>query len=116
MMGRPALEMKARLAAAGLSMDSRAKEPPDHLAVQLEYLYFLLSKFRVDHDTLLIEKAVSFTSGTLLPWVRKLKKRLISQTDYLFYSLSVSLLIAVLEFIGTATTFKDEICARNQTP
>ena len=107
MMGPPASMMKERLAAVGLSMGSHINEPPDHLAVELEYLYFLLSKWWDDNHTASIAKAVSFASNIMLPWVYKLQKRLKLMEESLFYSLLISLNIAVLEFIDISTTSKE---------
>ena len=102
MMGPPASMMKERLAADGLSMGSHINEPPDHLAVELEYLYFLLTKGWTENHTASIAKAVSFASNTMLPWVHKLQKRFKLVEESTFYSLSISLIIAVLQYIGTS--------------
>ena len=102
MMGPPASMMKERLAADGLSMGSHINEPPDHLAVELEYLYFLLTKGWTENHTASIAKAVSFASNTMLPWVHKLQKRLKLPEESTFYSLLISLIIAVLQYIGTS--------------
>ena len=107
MMGPPASMMKERLAADGLSIGRHINEPPDHLAEELEYLYFLLTKGWTKNHTASIAKAVSFASNTMLSWLNKLQNRLKSKAEALFYSLLISLIVAVLEFIGTSTTSKE---------
>ena len=99
MMGPPASMMKERLAADGLSIGSHINEPPDHLAVELEYLYFLLTKGWTENYTASIAKAVSFASNTMLPWVHKLQKRLKLQEESTFYLWLISLIVAVLGLI-----------------
>jgi TorA-specific chaperone len=44
LMGAPAAAMKQRLREKGLSIGSDIHEPPDHISIELEYLYFLLEK------------------------------------------------------------------------
>ena len=45
LMGPSAVRMQRRIEAVGLSLTGNAScEPPDHLAVELEYLYFLLER------------------------------------------------------------------------
>ena len=100
LMGEPALKMKQRFESKGLSLDSNIHEPPDHLAIELEYLYFLLSKGWEDQDGALIAEAGSFAAETMLPWVSKLQKQIASQMPDHFYFFWVSILIAVLHRIA----------------
>ena len=100
MMGAAAVMMKERLAAVGLSLGKHIHEPPDHLSVELEYLYFLLSKGWADDDASMITEAARFASTHMLPWVFQLHKRLMACPDSTFYSLVIALLGAVLQFIG----------------
>jgi TorA maturation chaperone TorD len=101
LMGEPALGMKRCFEAKGLSIDTRVNEPPDHLAIELEYLYFLLEKGRSDDDRELIGEASSFSSDIMLPWVTRLQKRLaVVETEGSFYLLITTLLCAIVQFIG----------------
>jgi TorA-specific chaperone len=100
LMGEPAIRMKQRFESKGLSVDSNIHEPPDHLAIELEYLYFLLSKGWENQDGALVTEAGSFAAETMLPWVLKLQKRIAIQApDHLYFFL-VSILMAVLDRIG----------------
>lgn len=100
LMGEPALRMSHRFESKGLSLDSIIHEPPDHLAIELEYLYFLLSKGREDQDAALIAEAGSFAAKTMLPWVSKLQKQIASHTPEHFYFFLISILTAILYRIG----------------
>ena len=100
LMGEPALKMKQRFESKGLSLDFNIHEPPDHLAIELEYLYFLLSKGREDQDGTLIAEAGSFAAGTMLPWVSDLQTQVELHLPDHPYCHMVSILKAVLRRIG----------------
>jgi len=100
MMGPPAIMMKERFESAGLSMAGKVNEPPDHLSVQIEYLYFLLEKGFREEDRAMIADASSFASETMLPWVAKFHRKLDNETGRPFYSSMASALLCMLEFIG----------------
>ena len=69
LMGRAATEMKERFEAQGLAVADNIQEPPDHLSIELEYLYFLLDKGWRDRDNGLIAEASAFVTQKMLPWV-----------------------------------------------
>jgi putative dimethyl sulfoxide reductase chaperone len=103
LMGEPALEMRRRLESSGLSLDDNIGEPPDHLSIELEYLYFLLNRGWTDEDPKLSTEAAFFSEGVMLPWVLKLQQRLlVGKTAGLFYPPLITLLIAILRLIGRA--------------
>ncbi len=78
LMGLPAVRMRERLAAAGLSIAGQGNEPPDHLAVELEYLYFLLSKVREDKSAHAqwADRAAEFANSELCGWLPLFSDRL----------------------------------------
>jgi TorA maturation chaperone TorD len=49
-MGEPAIDMKNRYESKGLSLSDEIHEPPDHISIEQEYLYFLLDKGWSDDD------------------------------------------------------------------
>jgi TorA-specific chaperone len=100
LMGRAAAEMKERFETKKLSVADTIQEPPDHLSIELEYLYFLLDKGWRDQDEALVTEGTAFAAETLLPWVSKLHKRLASEKQCLFYPLMVSILEDILRTIG----------------
>ena len=101
LMGPSAVMIKERFASKGLSLANHIHEPPDHLSIELEYLYFLLEKGWSDKDATLIDEAVSFTAENMLPWVRRFQQRLVAvETECRFYHITTAILCAILCFIG----------------
>jgi TorA-specific chaperone len=100
LMGRAATEMKERFEAKGLSIADTIQEPPDHLSIELEYLYFLLDKGWRDQDGALISEGAAFAAETMLPWVSKLSERLASEKDCQYYPIMAAVLVEVLNVIG----------------
>jgi len=105
LMGEPALEMRQRFQSKGLSTAEDIGEPPDHLSIELEYLYFLLNKGWADNDDQLLTEASSFAVEVMLPWLLKLEKELVVQKPpSRFYPPLVILLISILQLIGKIET------------
>jgi putative dimethyl sulfoxide reductase chaperone len=100
MMGASAVMMKNRLAAVNLSLGSHINEPPDHIAIELEYLFFLLTNGWRDGNVSFIQEASSFAAHTMLPWVLKLQSRLSDQPDAPFYEAVVAATIGILQSAG----------------
>ncbi len=95
MMGKAAQNMTRRFESKGLCVENAIKEPPDHLAIELEFLFFLLS------DTSSQGESALFVSETLLPWVGVINKRLESVSDECrFYSYAAKVLIHILELLS----------------
>jgi TorA maturation chaperone TorD len=102
LMGEAALEMRERLKSAGLALADSIGEPPDHLAIELEYLYFLLSKGWGNPDPRLIEEAGSFVMTHMIPWVSKLHQGLTEGSfEGRFYPILTTLLVDLLRSIET---------------
>ena len=103
LMGPPAVLMKERFESKGLSLGDHIHEPPDHLSIELEYLYFLLEKGWSDNDAVLQNEAVSFADEIMLPWVIKFQERLVAvETESRFYQITTAILCTILRFIGTS--------------
>jgi len=100
LMAAAAERMQARFTSRGLSLDSGSNEPPDHLAVELEYLYFLLEKGWATNDPGLLTEAVDFTRVELLAWVPVVEQRVAKTAAGSFYALLLEMLIAHLRLIG----------------
>ena len=100
LMGPPAIAMRERFESKDLSMAAEINEPPDHLSVELEYLYFLLDKGWSDPDETLIAEGSAFASEIMLPWVSRFQERLTREQQCLFYPLMATVLVSVLELIG----------------
>jgi len=96
LMGDSAVKMKKRLADIDLSLGSNIQEPPDHIAIELEYLFFLLNNGWADENASRVKEAASFAIDDMLPWVLKLQSRLSGHQDAAFYAAVVSVTIAIL--------------------
>jgi len=101
MMGKSAVKMNKRFKSKGLSLAKDMNEPPDHLAIELEYLYFLLENGWTNKDNELVAEAVTFAGESILPWVIQLRNLLKNETICPFYPLSATLLVDILSFIAS---------------
>ncbi len=101
LMGPPAQDMARRLEAAGLSLEGEAAEPPDHLAVELEYLVLLLEEGWSHGDATLLAEAGEFAGAFMLPWVEAFLARLAGERDARLYPLAAELLTAILARLGS---------------
>jgi TorA-specific chaperone len=100
LMGRAAAEMKERFETKGLSVAETIQEPPDHLSIELEYLYFLLDKGWREEDDALVTEAAEFASDTMLPWVSELSEKLASEEKCQYYPIMAAIVVEILNFIG----------------
>ena len=100
LMGRAAAEMKERFKTKNLSVADTIQEPPDHLSIELEYLYFLLDKGWREEDDALVTEAAEFASDTMLPWVSELSERLASEEKCQYYPIMAAIVVEILNFIG----------------
>jgi len=100
LMGESAVFMKKRFESKGLSLANDLNEPPDHLAIELEYLYFLLEKGWGNEDYELVAEATTFAGESMLPWVMHFRNQLKNESKCPFYPLSSSLLVALLSSIA----------------
>ncbi len=102
LMGPPAIDMKNRFESKGLSLSKDIHEPPDHISIEMEYLYFLLAKGGSAGDKDLIDEASTFAADVMLPWVTEFQARLAAEKKCRFYPLMVSLLTAILKIIAAS--------------
>lgn len=101
LMGASAVKMKRRLEAVGLDTTGHAAgEPPDHLAIELEYLYFLLEKGDADQNAALIRDAQRFAAEELRPWTQALDQRLGQALDPALYAPAASLTAALVRLLS----------------
>ncbi|MEA3230193.1 MAG: molecular chaperone TorD family protein [Thermodesulfobacteriota bacterium] len=96
LMGTPADDMQKRFESKGLSLAENMNEPPDHLSIELEYLYFLLKTGWAGENRALLDEAASFAADILMPWLSRFSERLSADTNGHFYSLMTSLLMSIL--------------------
>jgi TorA-specific chaperone len=109
-MGESALSMRRRLAEAGLEQAGSSNEPPDHLAVELEYLYHLLATGWTGDDSgdapepeAAAEAAgIAFASEVMLPWVGRFAAALDAGQPHPAYASCANLLLALLRELDSA--------------
>ena len=99
LMGEPAVMMKKRFESKKLSLADTIHEPPDHLSIELEYLYFLLQKGWSDNDRGLIAEAAEFAGDSMLPWVGTFRDKLNVAAQSPFYPMMTTLLISLLRLV-----------------
>jgi len=100
LMGASAVKMKNRFESSGLTLAETITEPPDHLCIEMEYLYFLLDKSGSRPKGSVLYEAGSFAAGTMLPWVSVFAGRLQQETACRFYPLASRLLVLILDWVA----------------
>jgi TorA-specific chaperone len=100
LMGPPAVLMRRRFESRGLAMSESMHEPPDHLSIELEYLYYLLQKGWAENDSVLLSEAVSFAGEDMLPWVIKMRERIAAESRCRFYPLITSVAVSILAYLN----------------
>jgi TorA-specific chaperone len=93
-MGPSALAMRDRLARTCL--ETADGEPPDHLAVELEYLYHLLATGWVRNDPVLETEGFTFAREVMLPWVECFARAVEAARPHRIFVLSAELLTGLL--------------------
>ncbi len=100
LMGEPALGMKKRLASSGLVLSGEFNHPPDHLCIEIEYLYFLLKEGWAGEGKEQLAEGQAFAGEWMLPWVRQFQDRLRPADQGGLYTLVAGLLVDLLEVIN----------------
>lgn len=100
LMGPPALRMIDRFRAAGLHLADDLKEPPDHIAIEGEYVYFLLEKGWRENARKDLQEAGDFVAKDMLPWVEVFKKKLAEEPEGIFYVLITGIFCDLLQIIA----------------
>lgn len=94
LMGRAAAMMSERLQNAGLSLPEGTSVPPDHLAVEAEYLILLLDDGIEQGERASLDAARAFAREEMQPWLSALIERLESETACPLYPSVARLLLA----------------------
>jgi TorA-specific chaperone len=98
-MGQSALDMRDRLAEAGLEISLPSNEPPDHLALELEYLFHLCAEGWTN-DPALADKAALFAGEVMAPWVRRFRGQLAGAGPDPVYLAAADAAVALLEAVA----------------
>lgn len=97
-MGPEALDMARRLEAAGLA--PVGGEPPDHLARELEYLVYLLTRAWAGGEPGKAAEASSFAARDVLPWFGRFSEVLARADATGFFTQCAALVKAALEAVA----------------
>ena len=101
LMGTPAAEMQRRLRSVGLGLDEKISRIPDHLSVELEYLYYLIQDPSWTENSQSAKQARSFCADVMLPWILEFKNRLGGvPVDNPFYPRMADLLVSLVNLIS----------------
>jgi TorA maturation chaperone TorD len=99
LMGKAAVGMQQMLQDLGFAISDDVGEPPDHLAIELEVLYYLLTRHGVSDQKNDLTDASNFASVSMIPWIRSFYGRLKSEDHCRFYPLITAVLLSVLNTV-----------------
>jgi TorA-specific chaperone len=100
-MGRSALAMRDRLAEVGLEISLPSNEPPDHLALELEYLFHLCAQGWTN-DPALAGEAARFAGEVMIPWVGRFRDALAGAGPDPVYLATADAALALLGAVAEA--------------
>jgi TorA maturation chaperone TorD len=100
LMGDAAVRMRKTLLDLGISISDDVGEPPDHLSIELEVLYYLLTQDSGPDHRVSITRAADFAARSLLPWVNAFYLRLADEVHCRFYPLITAVLLGVLDVVA----------------
>jgi TorA-specific chaperone len=98
-MGKSALAMRDRLAAAGLEISLSSNEPPDHLALELGYLFHLCAGGWTGEPAL-ADEAARFAGEVMAPWVRRFREALAGADPDPVYLAAADAALALLSAVA----------------
>lgn len=96
-MGQSALDMRDRLAEAGLAVDLDSNEPPDNLTLELEYLYHLLATGWSGNEPDMVASGMDFAATVMLPWVRRFHRALCEAEPHPVFRSAADIVLTILE-------------------
>ena len=114
-MGDSTMEVIKIYKEAGLSIDDNFKELPDHVAVELEFMYYLiyqeveaLEKFQLNKATTFKETQELFLNRFLKPWISRFCAKIKESTDNEFYDALANCVLAFVSHLNLTENFKEE--------
>lgn len=99
-MGEAARAMQARLAESGLEVSLDSNEPPDHIALEFEYLYHLLATAWSEDNPSLEAAGREFAGQTMLPWVRRFRAAVLGGDPHPVYACASELAVTILKQVA----------------
>ncbi len=103
LMNEPALEMSRMLCNTGMDIGPDIGEPPDHLCIELEYLYFLLDQARDINNHPSRAHIHFFSRKFMLSWIEIFQQRIPETGVAGFFCSAAKITKELIEFIGQST-------------
>ena len=120
-MGDSTMEVIGIYQEAGLAIDDEFKELPDHIAVELEFLYYLiykeveaLEKYGIDQALNFIRHQELFLNKFLGQWVLPFCKKIKEGTDNEFYTALADCLLAFIPNSSPPNCIQDILKEKNR--
>ncbi len=104
LMQRPAQAMRERLEQAGVEIAEHLGEPPDHLCIELEYLYLLLELELREPSPDIHQELADFAGNFMLPWIKKFRAQIPETNKAAFFAHTAQAMQDLLEFLGRENT------------
>lgn len=104
LMREPAAKMSEFLETAGMDLSPEIGEPPDHLCIELEYLYFLLNQDHALKDPEFSAHTRGFAQEFMLPWIDEFQSRIPADGVSVFFTHSARAMKQLVSFIGERHT------------
>jgi len=98
-MGRSALAMRDRLDQAGLVISLDSNEPPDHLTLELEYLFHLCAG-EWSGEAEPEGRGARFAAEVMLPWVRRFRETLADADPDPVFRFTADIVVDLLEAVA----------------
>lgn len=105
-MGLPAVDMANRIAHHSLAIYLPGNEPADHLAIELEYLYYLLNNGWTTSCSADIQEAMLFCAHSMNGWVGRLYGRIAADGRFPFYAIAARLLCSIVDIFSESAAYE----------
>ncbi len=104
LMKEPSIKMAEILETAGMDVGPEIGEPPDHISIELEYLYFLLNQEQALNDPEFSSHIRGFALEFMLPWIDEFQSRIPADGVSVFFTHSARAMKQLVGFIGERHT------------
>lgn len=84
-MGESTIEALQAYQEAGLKLSDEFKQPPDHIITELEFIYYLISKYLETKDNQWLTMKDAFNYKYLKPWITEFTNRIQGYAQSPFY-------------------------------
>jgi len=112
LMGKVSLEAARHYSEAGLKPNSSPREAPDHVTLELEFMYFLAFRELIDDEPVWTERQRRFWCSHLGQWLPDLARNMAAADCHPFYDELASLLVS----FGATETARFELNALVRCP